>query len=99
MRANLEKTITVLALTALFYFLTYFAVVRRGVTFEAAGCWSALPDYRGLPALTEVCFRPLHNWDRTSLRPRIWEGRMTEAERAAQARALTGIPDAAWKKP
>ncbi len=35
------------------------------------GQWQAYPDYRGLP---EWLFAPVHNYDRTHLRPALWGG-------------------------
>jgi hypothetical protein len=99
MSEKFEKALEVMGLTTLLYSLAYFALVHRGATFQVAGFWSALPDYRGLPAVAEVCFRPLHNWDRTSLRPRIWEGRLTAAERAAQTRAIMELLGPPWNAP
>jgi hypothetical protein len=38
---------------------------------EINGEWNRYPDYRGLP---EWLFAPIHNYDRTHLRPGSWSG-------------------------
>jgi hypothetical protein len=85
---KLQTGMGLVGLCVQLYLIAYLALVRQGVRFQSAGYWTACPDYRGLPAVAETCFAPLHNWDRTSLRLRMWQGRKSEAEQRAQARAI-----------
>ena len=71
MTDKLTRTINVTAFMLALYVLAYFALARPGVTVTIGGRWASWPDYRGLP---EIAFRPLHDWDRTFLRPSRWEG-------------------------
>jgi hypothetical protein len=76
-RAMMKKLATGLCLVVLLAFVyvaAYFATARRGATITVAGKWAAWPEYVGLPDSGEVCFRSLHNWDRSCLRPGFWAG-------------------------
>ena len=44
----------------------------RPAYIEISGEWNRYPDYRGLP---EWLFAPIHQCDRTHLRPSLWSGK------------------------
>jgi hypothetical protein len=78
-KEKLENALCVVGLLAFLYVGAYFTAARRGATFEWSGQWVAWPTYAGLPDSCEVCFRYLHDWDRSLLRPGFWAGRIPPA--------------------
>jgi hypothetical protein len=80
----LEKGLCVVGLGVLLYVGAYFAAARRGPTFQWSGCWVAWPRYFGLPDSSEACFRRLHEWDRSVLRPGFWAGAVPPEQRREQ---------------
>ncbi len=51
--------------------LTAYDPVIHAKFIEINGEWNFFPDYHGLP---EWLFKPLHEYDRTHLRPSLWSG-------------------------
>ena len=85
---NVKTALTAISVTGLLagsYLAAYFALARPGVTFQVSGRWASSVSYLGLPDRAEVCFRPLHRWDRRILRPRLWEGTVPVEERLLAA--------------
>jgi hypothetical protein len=74
MKDKLETGMYVVALLAFLYVAAYFAMVRRGPTFQLSGQWVASPRYVALPQPAQVCFGQLHEWDRSLFRPGFWAG-------------------------
>ena len=74
MKDKLGTCLCLVGLLAFLYFGAYFALARRGPTFQWSGHWVAWPRYVALPDTAEVCFRDLHKWDRSVLRPGFWAG-------------------------
>ncbi len=87
MKDKLETGLCVAALLAFLYVVAYLALARQGVTFTLGGKWAACPRYVGLPDTAELCFRPLHNWDRAFLRPGFWAGTIPREEQLLAAEA------------
>ena len=86
------------SLCAFIYVAAYFWLGRPGATISMGGRWAAWPDYIGLPDSAEIFFRPLHDWDRTFLRPGLWQGRVSLEYQSMAAEAAFERARAALKR-
>ena len=98
MKDKLETGLCLAGLLAFLYVAAYFALARQGVTFTLGGKWAASPRYIGLPDSAEVCFRSLHNWDRTFLRCGFWAGRIPREQQLLAAEAALKAAQAEKKQ-
>src|SRR5437899_3240004 len=92
MKDKLETGLCLAGLLVLLYVAAYFALARHGVTISLGGKWAASPRYIGLPDSADVCFRSLHDLDRTFLRPRFWQGAIPSELLDAQLALLFPTP-------
>jgi len=95
---KLETGLCLAGLLAFLYVATYFALARHGVTLTLGGKWAACPLYIGLPDSAEVCFRSLHNWDRTFLRRGFWAGTIPPEQQLLAVEAVLIAAQAARKQ-
>jgi hypothetical protein len=98
MKEKLETGVCLAGLLGFLYVAAYFALARHGVTYTLGGKWAACPHYIGLPDSAEVCFRSLHNWDRTFLRRRFWAGTIPREQQLLAAEAALKAARAATKQ-
>ena len=91
MKGKLEKALCMVGLLAFLCVAAYFAGVRRGPVFQGNGHWVAWPGHVTLPEPAGVFFGPLHEWDRTVLRPGFWAGTIPPAELRQQKLLLLEV--------
>jgi hypothetical protein len=98
MKNKLATGMGLASVCAWIYVAAYFGLGRPGVTISMGGRWAARPDYIGLPDSAEIFFRPLHDWDRTFLRPGLWQGRVSLDEQSMAAEVALERAMAAVKR-